>query len=118
VDPKPPVVVTSFRVIFVIESSVTPPPGQVSISDAKIVRDYLNTTTTKDGTRPGWRRYDPQENVTNENATFKALWASVVPKLSTIPCIVIEVNGAAEILPYPTTPEATIALCKSKNGGK
>jgi hypothetical protein len=116
--PPAPVPVTSFRVIFVAESATTLPLGLQAVMDAKIVRDYLNANTTKEGGYNGWRQYDPQSNAANETPTFKALWAVVKPQVTTVPCVVIVVNEKAVIEPFPATPADAIALFKKYNGGK
>lgn len=123
VDPvKPPVVppqpVTSFRVIFVHESGGTLPLGQTPVSDAKAIRDYLTANTTPDGPYAGFRKYDRDQTAAGETPAIKALWEAVQPKLTEIPCIVIEVNGKAEILPYPKNATDALALIKSKKEGK
>lgn len=114
----PPQPVTSFRVIFVVESMDTLPPGVLAVSDAKAVRDYLTAKCTKEGEWPGWRRYDPDANVANEQPTMKALWAAVKPKLTTNRALVIEVNGKADILPYPANATECLATLKKYAEGK
>lgn len=117
-DPKPPGPVTSFHVVWVYESGDTLTQAQNSVLYAKSVSDYLNTATTKDGTTVGWRRYDKDVDVTNESPTMKALWAAVKPQLTAVPCVVVEVNGKADILPMPDTPADAVALFKKYTGGK
>lgn len=119
VDPKPPlppVPVTSFRVIFVRESGVTLPASQAGVPGAKAVRDYLFAKTTREANITGWREYDPQTDATNEQSTIRALWEAVKPKITTVPCIVIEVNGKADILPYPANPAEALATLKQYGG--
>lgn len=113
-DKKPHV--SSFRVIFVKESGSTLSAAQTAIPGAKIVRDYLFAKTTRESSVTGWREYDPQTDVKNEQPTMKALWQSVQPKLTTIPCIVVEVNGKAEILPYPANVDEAMTLLKKYGG--
>ncbi len=116
--PPTPVPVTSFRVIYVTESANTLTSAQRTVIDAKITRDYLTANTTPEGKWSGWRQYDPQQNVTNEQPNMKALWEAVQPKLTTLPCVVIEVNGKADILPLEATPAAQLEVFKKyKSGG-
>lgn len=117
-DPPTPEPVTSFRVIWVHESGATLPQQQISVMDARSVRDYLTATTTKDATAPGWRRWDKDIVADTDFPAFRTLWANAKPKITTVPCVVIEVNGKAEVCPFPATPADAIALFKSKNGGK
>lgn len=115
-DPKPPVPTTSFRVIFVKESGVTLNAEQMAIPGAKTIRDYLTAKTTPEGGLAGWREYDPQQNVTNEQPTMKALWTAVRPKISSVPAMVIEINGNATVMPFPANANEALETLK-KNGG-
>ena len=113
--PEPPAPVKSFRVIFVKESGMTLNADQSAIPGAKVIREYLNTKTTKseDGS-VGWREYDPQEVTNNEPPLMKLLWETVKPKLTPAPCMVIEINGHATVAPFPTNAaEAMVALKKA-----
>lgn len=111
-DTKPPVPVSSFRVIFIKESGVTLDAAQTAIPGAKAVRDYLFSKTTRENGVTGWREYDPDTDATNDQPTMRAMWEQVKPKLTAIPCIAIEVNGNVEILPYPKNVAEALALIK------
>ena len=115
-EPPPDPVVKSFRVIFVKESGATLSPEQTAIPAAKVIRDYLVAKTTKDEGISGWREYDPQINVANEQTTMKELWAAVKPKIQDIPCLVIEVNGHATVMPFPETVEEAMETLKKYGG--
>lgn len=117
-EPKPPEPVKSFRVLFVYESGDTLTAAQHSVMYGKTVSDYLNAKTTPDGKWAGWRRFDKDDEAANETASIKALWAAVKPQLTGLPCVVIEVNGKAEILPFPDSPAAALALFKKYGGDK
>lgn len=117
-EPKPPApepvpVVKSFRVIFVIESGDN---TRVAVADAKAVRDYLNQNTTVEAQWAGWRRFDPQQEAANETPIMKALWTAVRPKITTTPCMVVEVNGKADILPYPANAAEAVAVFQKYRG--
>ena len=120
-DPDPPepdpVVVKSFRVIFVIESADTLPGSKVAVPDAKAVREYLTTKTTQEGGTTGWRTYDPDMTTTNEQPGIKALWDVVKPQINAVPCMVVEVNGHAKVLPFPETVDDALSILK-KHGGQ
>lgn len=115
-DPKPPQPVTSFRVIFVKESGDTLNPQQTAIPAAKAIRDYLIAKTTPEGGVAGWREYDPQQTTANEQATMRALWEAVKVKLLPAPCLVIEVNGHATVMPFPATVDEAIQTLKKYGG--
>ncbi len=116
--PPTPVPVTSFRVIFVWESAKTLPLGQMSVMDAKITRDYLNANTTHEFNGAGWRKYDKDQNSAADTPTMHAMWTAVKPKLTTVPCVAIEVNGQVDIIPLAATPEAMVETFKRyKQGG-
>jgi hypothetical protein len=107
-EPTPvPEPVKSFRVIFVKESGATLSGEQSAIPAAKEIRDYLQAKTTPEANQPGWREYDPEQQTANEQTTMKALWEAVKPKLIPPPCLVVEVNGKATVMPFP----ATVADC-------
>lgn len=114
--PTPPSPVTSFRVIFVKESGSTLPANQTAIPGAKAIRDYLTAKTTPEGGLAGWREYDPQQSTANEQPTMKALWAAVQPKLSPAPCLIIEVNGKATVMPFPANVADAIETLKKAGG--
>ena len=114
--PKPPEPVTSFRVIFVKESGATLPVSQSSIPAAKVIRDYLKEVATPEGGLVGWREYDPDIIVDNEQPLMKELWLTVKPNITKIPCMVIEVNGNATVMPLPMTVEETLTVLKKYRG--
>lgn len=115
-DPKPPEPVKSFRVIFVKESGSTLPPGQTSIPGAKVIREYLNAKTTKENGVPDWREYDKDQNTANEYSGLKALWGAVKHKIETVPCLVVEVNGNATVMPYPSDVDAAMKILTDAGG--
>jgi hypothetical protein len=103
-------------VIFVKESGQTLSGEQVAIPGAKEIRDFLNAKTTAEGNQPGWREYDPQQITDNEQPTMQALWSAVKPKLLPSPCLVLEVNGKATVMPFPATVAEAVETLK-KHGG-
>lgn len=116
-DPDdPPGPVKSFRVIFVKESGSTLTAEQTAIPGAKAIRDYLTAKTTPEGGLAGWREYDPQQSTANEQLTMKALWAAVLPKLLPAPCMVIEVNGKATVMPFPANVADAVETLKKAGG--
>ena len=112
----PPQPVKSFRVIFVKESGSTLPVAQSSIPGAREIRDYLNVRTTQAGGSSGWREYDPQQITINEQLSMVALWQAVKPKLLSAPCLVIEVNGKATVMPFPANVAECVATLKKYGG--
>jgi hypothetical protein len=118
-EPAPvpvPEPVKSFRAIFVKESGQTLSSEQVAIPGAKEIRDYLNAKTTSEGNQPGWREYDPQQITDNEQPIMKDLWSAVKPQLLPAPCLVIEVNGKATVMPFPNTVAEAIETLKKAGG--
>lgn len=118
VQPPAPVVVKEARVIFIKESGVTLNGPQSGIPSAKILRDYLTAKTTPEGGFAGWREYDPQQVPTNEQPAMVKLWAAVKPSLKATdpPCVAVEVNGKAEIIPYEKDPAAMLAKLQTYLG--
>lgn len=116
-EPDPtPGPVTTFRVIFVKESGSTLSAQQSSVPAAAEIRNYLNRKTTSENGVTGWREYDPQQNVTNEQPNMKALWNAVKPNLQTFPCMVVEVNGRATIMPFPSGVADAMQTLKKAGG--
>lgn len=116
IDPPKPEPVKSFRVIWVKESGSLLPKDQMAISGAKTVRDYLAKKTTPEGGLPGWREYDPQQNIANEQITMKDLWAAAKSSVTKVPSLVIEVNGAIKILDYPKDVADALNILKEHGG--
>jgi hypothetical protein len=114
-EPKPEPV-KSFRVIFVKESGVTLPSAQNAIPGAKSLRNYLHTKTTPESVIAGWREYDPQQTTENELPGMAALWQAVKPQLLPAPCMVIEVNGKATVMPFPANATECLATLKKYGG--
>jgi len=116
-DPTPPGPVTSFRVIWILESGDTLNAAQTAIPDAKAVRDYVNAKTTRspDG-QPGWRTYDPQQITTNEPEVIQELWRQIKRKAWQTPCVAIEVNTHTIVLPFPANTADALTLLKRYGG--
>jgi len=116
-DPTPPGPVTSFRVIWIMESGDTLNAQQTAISGAKAIRDYLNAKTTRspDG-QPGWREFDPQQITKDEPAVIQELWKAIKEKQWSAPCVAIEVNNKVQVLPFPTNTADALALLKRRGG--
>lgn len=108
--------VKTFRVIFVKESGTTLNAEQTAIPGAAEIRQFLDAKTTKEGDQPGWREFDPQQQTANEQGTMKALWEAVKPKLIPPPCLVVEVNGSAKVMPLPATVSECLATLKKAAG--
>lgn len=114
--PDPPGPVTSFRVIFAYESSAPLPTAQSAVLFGRRVEEYLRTNTTPEGGLAGFRRYDKDTDAANDQPTMAALWAAVKPKLTTIPAMIIERNGKADILPFPTSQDDCLATLMKYRG--
>lgn len=116
-DPAPiPEPVKSFRVIFVKESGQTLSGEQTAIPGAAEIRNFLDAKATQEGNIAGWREFDLDQQTSNEQATMKALWEAVKPKLIAPPCLVIEVNGKATVMPLPATVAECLATLKKAAG--
>ncbi len=115
--PPAPQPVTTFRVIFVTESSKNLTVQQNAVATAKAVGDYLNAKTTKDGTVPGWRYYDPQTTAANEYAGLKAVWdAAKVEAAKSVPCMVIQRNEKIDVVPYPKNAAEALTTLQTYGG--
>lgn len=105
-DPKPPTPpqpVTSFHVLFIYESKDTLTPQQLGVMYGIKVEDWLSVNA-----RGNWRRRD-KDAPGEKDATMAALWDAVKPKVTTTPCVAVEVNGKVDIIALDATPDAMIA---------
>lgn len=114
-DPEPGPV-ASFRVIFVKESGQTLNAAQSAIPGAREIREYLGRKTTAEAGTAGWREYDPDFDPLNEPPTMRALWAAVKDKVTTVPCLIIEINGHATIKPFPSDVADAMKTLKQSGG--
>lgn len=117
-DPVIPTPTKSFRVIFVVESGVTLSAAQSAIPTAERIRTFLDASTTAEAGVTGWREYDPDQIVDNEQPTMRALWQAVKPKLLPAPCWVIEQNGHATVMPFPATVDECLATLQKFGGAQ
>ena len=111
-----PTPVAGFRVIFVSETSANLTKEQLNILNSTAIRDYLNKKTARTGTRPDYRYWDKDVNVSGETETFKKLWASVQPKLGTLPQMAVVGNDGTVQIFALTTEQETLATLKRIGG--
>lgn len=116
--PAPPRPVTSFHVVMVYESGQTLTQAQKNLLYGQDIRNYLDGATTPDAGTRGWRLRDKDVPVAGETEFQKSLWAAIRPKLTSVPCWAIEVNGKVEIVPLPATVAEGLALLKKYKGDK
>lgn len=108
-----------FRVIFVYETSQPLPLAMQQVMFGERVRTYLDAKTIKGGNQAGWRRWDKDVDATNEkDAEVKALWQAARPHVTTVPCVIVAVDGKAEILPLPASEDAALELFRKYAEGK
>jgi len=123
-EPKPPeptpqpVPVTSFRVLFIVERMANLTPGQNAVVHGAVVERFLDDRTTRTDNTRGWRRIDPHANTDGDTPTMNALWASVKPSITAVPCVAVEVNGKVEVIPLEETPAKMVAKLRSYLGEK
>lgn len=125
-DPRPPPgpgpdpapgPVTSFRVIFAYPS-IGLTPAQSNVMYAASVEKWMTENTTTEGGFVGWRRVDANSDLSNDAPTMAALWTAAKAKITTTPCLIVEVNKDVKILPYPASPEAALTTLKQYKGVK
>lgn len=116
-DPKP-LPVTSFHVILVWESGAGLTKEQNAVFNGVVVESFLDSKCTKDGGGKGWRRRDKDQATTGDTPTMNALWEAVKPKVTSVPCIAIEVNGKVVIEPLAATPALQVEALKKYIGEK
>ena len=121
-EPEPPGPapgpVTSFHVIVVYESAKTYPTKVTGVINSGDIRAYLDSATTPDEGTKGWRLRDKDLSADNDTPFQKALWADVKPKITTVPCWVIEVNKKADIIPLPASVSEGLATLRKYKGEK
>lgn len=116
--PKPdePVVVTSFKVIFVKDPNNNLSIDQHAVFYGKAISDYLDAKCTKQNGQPSWRRYQQNTNASNDLSEMAELWADVQTKITGVPCLVVAVNKKAEIIPLPANVAEGLKLLKKYGG--
>ena len=114
--PDPPKPITGLRVIFVAESSSNMTKEQLNIWNSTRIADYLNRKTVKTDGRPGWRKWDPDINVSNETETWKQIWAATKGSLGALPALVIVDGVKGEVFPWPPTEQEALDFLKKKGG--
>lgn len=119
VEPKvEPVAVKTFRVVLVHESGKTYDGVTNGVLYGADLRAFVKDRCTRDGATPGFRLFDQHEDAANELPGIKALWQAAKPKLTAVPCLIVEVNGKADILPLPANQAAALATLKTYLGEK
>lgn len=117
VPPKPPEPkpdpVTSFRVILIYESADRLTPDQRAVMFGAVVENWLNTNCT--GGKAGWRRRD-KDAPGDADATMKALWDAVKPKVTVTPCVAVERNSKVEIINIEPTPAKMVEVFQTYKG--
>lgn len=121
VPPVPPVPppgpVTSFRVIFVYETSKPITPAMQQVMFGEKVRTYLDAKTNKGAGGNGWRKFDPDVTAANErDAALKGIWTTARPAVTVVPCVMIEVNTHTEIVNFPANEDDALAIFKKYRG--
>lgn len=115
-DPKPPPAPVGFRVIIIHESADDSklPIGQFSAMTSKRVTDYLNAKCI--GGKEGWRKWDKDQNPTNESTLWQNLWRDAKPTVAVLPAVIITVNEQIMVGPegkafvVPATVDGMLAL--------
>ena len=111
-----PAPASGFRVLFVAESNSNLTREQLNILYSTQIISYLNAKTAKDGDGPGWRKYDPQQDVSNEHEVWKRIWTDTKPALGPLPQVVIYVDQKGTAYPLPATEAETLSLLKKFGG--
>lgn len=110
-----PIPVKSFHVLLIHESGKTLPAAQHSVMYGKKTRDWLTANTAAED---GFRIFDKDQNADDDTPTIKALWTAVKPKIATVPCVAVAVNGNVKITPLAATPEEQVAVFERLKAGK
>ena len=118
VTPPAPIDPSQLRVIMVYESGKAYDKETTNILFSTKIVEYLNAKCVKDAEgRPSWRKWPKGTSVTDsEPEPLRSLWNQYLPRMGTLPQIVISAGTTAEIYPLPATEEATMALLKKIGG--
>ena len=111
--PGPTPAPKGFRVIFVYETSKPLTPAMEQVMFGEKVRTYL------DGRAKGWRRWDKDVDAKNEkDADIKALWEAARKEIKPeqVPCVVVAVDGKADIIPFPAGEADALSTLKKYGG--
>lgn len=107
-QPKPlPVPTTDFRVIIIHDSATKMTKEQLHALNSSSVAKLLDEKCSKDTNgRPGWRKWDPDQDVSYELPVWKSLWGATKPQIGTLPQVVIVKNQEGKI--YSITDEGSL----------
>ena len=118
--PSPPIPVPAegLRVLFIFESSANMTRQQLAVLSSADVRSFLNRTCTKSPSGLAeWRSWDKDIDVSNESATWQAIWASTKPKLGTLPQVVIFQGQQGWTYSLPDDVAGLMTLLQKHAGG-
>lgn len=118
VPPPSPVDPSQLRVIMVFESGKAYDKETTNILFSTKIVEYLNAKCVKDAAgRPSWRKWPKGTTVVDsEPEPLRSLWNQYLPRMGTLPQIVISAGTTAEIYPLPATEQATLDLLKKIGG--
>lgn len=108
-DPTPPAPdpVSTFEVLLVYESGATHPPGVKAVLEGRVVEDWLTANCT--GGKAGWGRRDKDFPPDQDRTALKAMWAAAQPRVTSVPCVAVAVNGKIRIDALKSTPAEQVA---------
>lgn len=118
VPPPSPVDPSQLRVIMVFESGKAYDKETTNILFSTKIVEYLNAKCVKDAAgRPSWRKWPKGTTVVDsEPEPLRSLWNQYLPRMGTLPQIVISAGTTAEIYQLPATEQATLDLLKKIGG--
>lgn len=117
--PKPvPTPDGGLRVLFLRETNAPLTAEQTHTLNSVKLAAYLNAKCAKgEGGQPGWRVWDPQQDVTNADPVMRQLFNdSKAEAAKALPALVIASGKQAVVYPLPATEAETLALLKKYGG--
>lgn len=118
-DKKPiPTPDGGLRVLLVRETMSRYTAEQIHIINSTKVAAYLNAKCAKgDGGQPGWRVWDPQQDVTNADPIMRQLFNDTKSEATkSLPALVIASGKQAVVYPLPATEADMLTLLKKYGG--
>lgn len=113
--PNPvPVPANDFRVILIVDENTNMSREQLNAINSVEVTKYLDEKCTKDGNRPGWRRWDPDVDTSKELPVWKSLWDATKPNIGKTPQVLIVKNQQGKL--HPITDEGSLLHLLKQHG--
>lgn len=116
----PPAEVSRLRVLIVYEAQAKMSDEQLLVMNSTKVVAALNEKCFREPSGvAAWRKWDrssiERTGLKNESAEWQKVWATAVPKLTTLPALVVSCDQGQWTIPFPETEDKAVTLLRGLN---